>query len=165
MSDTDASHAAAVPESTDPVAPDASVPQSTRHLAFGAAGMGIGLVVGLVLGFVVLPIAGSLSEELAPSRIPGALESCDVESDPWITAGDNGNSLSLQSSGDEAAGADVGDIVCVLDELDIPDSVLTRMSSTRALDGRQAGEWDEFSASWGYHPDNGLDVVIETVQK
>lgn len=165
MSDPDASLPTAIPEPTEPAMPDATPPRSTRHLAFGVAGLGIGLIVGLAIGLTVIPVASSLAGALAPSRIPGALETCNVENDPWITAGDNGNSLSLQSSGDDAAGADVGDIVCVLDELDIPDSVLTRMSSTRALDGRQTGEWDEFSASWGYHPDNGLDVVIETVQE
>lgn len=164
MSDTDTPHPAVASEPSDPAVPDVTPAGSTRHLAFGVAGLGIGLLVGLVIGLVVVPVAGSLGEVLAPSRIPGALEGCDVENDPWITAGDNGDSLSLQSAGDEAAGADLGDIFCVLDELDVPDSVLTRMSSTRALDGRQTGEWDEFSASWGYHPDNGLDVVIETVQ-
>jgi hypothetical protein len=34
------------------------------------------------------------------------------------------------------------------------------MEQTRALDGRQSETWEDFSASWTYHPDNGLDVLI-----
>lgn len=30
-----------------------------------------------------------------------------------------------------------------------------------ALEGRQDAEWDNYSASWGYHPDSGLDIVVE----
>ena len=70
-------------------------------------------------------------------------------------------SLSMQSLGEESSGAEFGDVFCMLNELDIPDSVLNRIDSTRALDGRQTADWDGFRASWGYHPDNGLDIVIE----
>ena len=34
----------------------------------------------------------------------------------------------------------------------------------RALDGRQTGTWDDFEASWGYHPDDGINLVIEEVK-
>ncbi|KGJ82784.1 hypothetical protein GY21_00025 [Cryobacterium roopkundense] len=90
-----------------------------------------------------------------------ATQACEVETDPFIELGDEGQSLSMQTDGEESPGADVADVVCVLGELEIPDSVLTRISSTRALDGRQTATWSDYSASWGYHPDNGLDIVIE----
>ena len=32
--------------------------------------------------------------------------------------------------------------------------------STRALDGRQSATWAQFEASWTYHPDDGLDVLV-----
>ncbi len=65
--------------------------------------------------------------------------------------------------GDEPGTGDLGlgDIVCVLSELDVPDSVITKMDSTTSLDGRQEDEWAGIEASWKYHPDNGLDVVLE----
>jgi hypothetical protein len=34
------------------------------------------------------------------------------------------------------------------------------MEKTRALDGRQTASWSFIEASWTYHPDNGLDVII-----
>lgn len=39
--------------------------------------------------------------------------------------------------------------------------VVARFGTTRALDGQQTADWDGFTASWGYHPDTGLDVVVE----
>jgi hypothetical protein len=47
----------------------------------------------------------------------------------------------------------------------MPDSIDSRIGSKRALDGRQTATWDGFSASWGYHPDSGLDIVIDLLQK
>ncbi|WP_269142641.1 hypothetical protein [Georgenia yuyongxinii] len=35
------------------------------------------------------------------------------------------------------------------------------MTSTRALDGRQTAEWDGVVATWSFHPDDGLDVILE----
>jgi len=52
------------------------------------------------------------------------------------------------------------EITCVLGELNAPTSVTARMDSTRALDGMQDAEWGKFAASWTYHPDAGLDVII-----
>jgi hypothetical protein len=52
-------------------------------------------------------------------------------------------------------------MVCVLQGLEASDSVIARMDNTRALDGRQTGTWGDFEASWGYHPDDGLNLVIE----
>ena len=27
--------------------------------------------------------------------------------------------------------------------------------------GRQTDSWESYEASWSYHPDNGLNIVIE----
>jgi hypothetical protein len=78
-----------------------------------------------------------------------------------IDLGDNGQSISMSSEGEDSAGAEYADISCVLAELEVPDSVETRIGTTRALDGRQSADWDRFTASWGYHPDSGLNIVIE----
>lgn len=42
----------------------------------------------------------------------------------------------------------------------MPESVKAHMFATRALDGRQTDTWPGFSASWSYHPDDGMDLVI-----
>lgn len=130
---------------------------SRKHLVFGAAGLGLGLIVGLGLGQINIPFASS--------AINDAAETCNVTETAGIEIGDNGQSISMSSEGEESAGADYSDIDCVLAELKVPDSVDTRIGTTRALDGRQSADWDEFAASWGYHPDSGLNIVIEITNK
>lgn len=53
---------------------------------------------------------------------------------------------------------------CVKDELPIPGHVQSDISRTRALDGTREASWDDFSASWTYHPDSGLNIQIEQAQ-
>ncbi len=45
--------------------------------------------------------------------------------------------------------------------LGFSESLYEKMNTTRALDGRQTDENDNFTVSWSYHPDNGLAVLYE----
>lgn len=150
---------------TDPALPAPTHASANRARAYGAIGVGVGLVIGLVIGLVVVPaigsVAGGIITAAQPSPIAAATETCGVESSPYIVVGDEGQSVSMDSVGEESAGAEYPDILCVLNELDVPDSVLNRINSTRALDGRQTAEWDNFTASWGYHPNSGANIIIE----
>lgn len=134
----------------------------TVIIASALGGVAVGVFATLMVGQVIMPAITSASEALGPTAIVRATSACGIEDDPWITIGDDGHSLSMQSEGAENDGADILDVACVLAELDTPDSVISRIDSTRALDGRQSAEWDDLAASWGYHPDNGLDLVVET---
>ena len=42
------------------------------------------------------------------------------------------------------------------------DSVIARLDSTSALMGQQEATWSDLIARWTFHPDNGLDIIIET---
>lgn len=53
-----------------------------------------------------------------------------------------------------------GDVTCLLGMLDAPSGVESRMENTRALDGTQESEWGDYSASWTYHPDDGLNLIV-----
>lgn len=77
--------------------------------------------------------------------------------------GDGGRSLTLNMEGDDYGSGELAhaDVMCVLGELEVPDVVLDKMGATRSLDGRQSDEWGDVEASWSYHPDNGLDVILE----
>lgn len=77
--------------------------------------------------------------------------------------GDDGRSLVLDTEGEDWGSGDLTlvDTMCVLDELDVPDVVLDKMGATRSLDGRQTDSWDGIEVSWSYHPDDGLDVILE----
>ena len=70
-------------------------------------------------------------------------------------------------------------VECIKMVTRLPDHVHAQMQQTSALQGRQSAEWDvdtdripqaqlktkpmahaRLSASWTYHPDNGLDVIM-----
>ena len=48
-------------------------------------------------------------------------------------------------------------------ELGFPESTLTKMSNTRALDGMVTDTHDGVEASWTYHPNQGLEVTYSLV--
>ena len=69
--------------------------------------------------------------------------------------------MNLDGSGKEDWGkADTSALACVLAELKTPQAVIAHMDSTNALAGRQEDTWADFTASWTYHPDNGIDLII-----
>lgn len=49
----------------------------------------------------------------------------------------------------------------VNDALGLPESLLEKMGSTRALDGTQVQRYENITVTWTYHPDNGLEVIYE----
>ncbi len=132
-------------------------PRTKGPFLYAAAG----LAAGLVLGF----LAAQIDLSAPSSAIKDAVASCGVEDDEWIVLGDEGSSVSLDTEGEESSGTSYSNVICVLDELGMPDSVSSRMGNTRALDGRQDAQWGEFSATWGYHPDSGMNVVVEIVEE
>lgn len=162
---TDTSHPAPDPE-PEPESPvvdpgaqapsaDAQPPKKKSRLKGIAIGVGVTLAAVAVIAIGVMFIN-------RPTPFEAAVEACDLTGNPGARLGDDGNSLALDMEGDAGGnGLAIEDSVCVLNELDVPDSVLERMSSTRALDGQQDGDWDGVTAIWTYHPDNGLDIILE----
>lgn len=167
---TDSHVDALAPTPAEPPSPshrqaDAAPAFSKREVAIGAACAALGLILGVVLSIGAASVVNVTQSLAAGSPMDDAVTACEIpKTSPWIVVGDDGQSISMKSDGAESQGADLEDIVCVLDQLDTPDSVTSRMGSTRALDGRQDAEWNDLSASWGYHPDDGLDMVVEVVQ-
>jgi hypothetical protein len=78
---------------------------------------------------------------------------------------DGGRTLYLDMKGEDPGSGTLTwrQVECYLTALNTPEYVLRHMQSTRALDGRQSATWDMFEASWTYHPDDGLDVLIRQV--
>ena len=78
------------------------------------------------------------------------------------TLGDGDHTLEIDTAGEDygSGTATMSGFDCTLDFLNAPRSVLGKMESTRALDGMQSATWGSFEASWTYHPDQGLDVII-----
>ncbi|MET4638314.1 hypothetical protein [Mycetocola sp. 2940] len=82
--------------------------------------------------------------------------------DKVVAVEDDGTTLivSTKPDTDDAPGMTSRALDCVYEELDVPKHVSELIGSTRALDGRQTGEWDKYSESWGYHPESGMNLII-----
>ena len=87
---------------------------------------------------------------------------CDSSPTNGVVVLTGGAGLDIDgAAGFLGSGAAFPDQQCILDELGAPATVASRMQGTRALDGTQEAEWDDIIVRWTYHPDNGLDSVIE----
>ncbi|OZV83107.1 hypothetical protein CA850_06315 [Micromonospora echinospora] len=117
-----------------------------------------GIAVGAIIDFDSLG-GGSESGQAKESALEAAKERCASRS-PFIVVGDGGQTLTVDGQGEEAPGLSFGTIECVLSALETPDSVIAEMKATRALDGRQSGQWGGLKASWSYHPNSGIDLVL-----
>jgi hypothetical protein len=90
------------------------------------------------------------------------LSSCISGASPYINLGDDGHSLSLDGAPDGTkAGITIAETQCMFRHLDTPDSIIARMGNTRALDGMQDEDGGGLHYTWTYHPDDGLDIIIE----
>ncbi|MGO4245668.1 hypothetical protein AB4Y87_00515 [Paenarthrobacter sp. RAF54_2] len=158
-----------IPAATDGEAPSPPPKRYSKPYIFGAIGLVIGLLLG-VLGTVTVggmveagkASAAAEAEAKKPKPLADAVNKCQL-SGKAISAklGDEGRSLSLDGKGeDDLNGLAWSDIQCALKAVNVPDYVQEQMKSTRALDGTQRESWDNFSVSWSYHPNTGMNVVL-----
>lgn len=142
---------------------------NSKAILFGAAGLALGIILGSV-GTVAISAAidaanaraAAEAEANKPRPFPEALSTCELTSKASSARlGDSDRSLSLDGEGEEDFdGLSISEINCVLDVLNVPDSIRSQMSSTRALDGMQRDSWGNFNVSWNYHPNSGLTVNL-----
>jgi len=115
------------------------------------------VVTGAVAVLVVLAIVvvAILLLRGGESRLEAAYDTCDASGQTeGVTLADNGDSIIIDTS------YNIDGVTCVLNELDAPDYVLSQVESTNSLMGRQSADWGDLTASWSYHPDNGLQMTI-----
>jgi hypothetical protein len=102
--------------------------------------------------------ASATGRGAGPSQIEAAAKDCKTAQ----SVQDNGRTISFDTKGDkDSTGDDIIPVACVLTKLKMPQSLVDRIDHTRALDGTQSGDWDQYHATWSYHPDSGMFLVIE----
>lgn len=52
-------------------------------------------------------------------------------------------------------------VKCITYWLEGPSSIYERVLTTRAIDGTQTATWGNWSASWNYHPDTGVNFIVQ----
>lgn len=122
------------------------------------------LVVG---GVLIAGVAAFISiNMLIPTPLESAYSTCNDGSDrftQFASLDEDGRGLFLDGGGDESVALNIDDLSCVITALETPSSVLSRMNSTTSLMGLQEATWEGITASWTYHPSNGLDISYELV--
>lgn len=128
-----------------------------------------GLIAGTVLGLVIAASAagGGLSgTTLNQKTIDQAVENCGIDAEGYTVMG-GGEALQLDTKGtdlfDEGT-RNYAAYTCMLNELGVPEVTQQKMERTRALDGTQSDTWDGLQASWSYHPDSGINLLIEKAE-
>lgn len=129
----------------------------------------IGLGAGFVAGVLAVVIAAGISAAVEASSVTSfqtAADTCSSEHKAGITLGDEGSSITIDTKGeDDTSGAAFDDASCILTELEVPDYVISQMDDTSAMDGRQSASWEGVSASWTYHPDSGMKLILTVADK
>lgn len=124
--------------------------------------LGFGMLMfGLVIGLIVsLAVTASIVyfNKIRVKSFAQAVKSCNAEY--YSTVAVDGSSLEMHTAGTKHPGMSVTTMQCVFDELHVPAAARQRMASTRALDGTQEETWGSYRATWNYHPENGLHVVV-----
>ncbi|MBT8162552.1 MULTISPECIES: hypothetical protein [Arthrobacter] len=107
----------------------------------------------------------------AESLVQQAFRSCHLDNSifaDYAILGDGGYTITMKGEPTNQSISDYGkvigltytEIMCELKAVEVPDSVVSQMNATRALDGMQRASWNKMSASWTYHPDHGLQVIL-----
>lgn len=85
------------------------------------------------------------------------------EDSTYCSISDDGNSITVDTDPNDIGDNEEGwpTVKSVDDLLDLPDSLETKFSNTRAIDGNQTETYGRVTVSWTYDPDSGLNVVYE----
>ncbi|WP_417554323.1 hypothetical protein [Microbacterium sp.] len=101
------------------------------------------------------------------SATPEPVDTADSDAldelfDGVVSVEDDGKTLIVQTKpeDDDPLGITGLALDCVYEQLDVPTRITERIAATRSLDGRQEAEWEDYSASWSYHPDSGANLII-----
>ena len=125
-------------------------------LVAGAAGFALGRSTA---SGIESPIEAAEAAAASQVRLEAAYDSCyRRDSGGTLTLADGGDSIVVDTGSEYGSTAGMD---CVLAELDTKQSIIAQMGRTTAMTGVQDAEDDGLAYSWSYHPDNGVDLVIE----
>lgn len=148
-----------------------SATQTAEPAAKKKLGKKKGILIGVIVVIVIILIA-ALAGGGGGKNLRRKFSS--YQGTGWCTFGSDGSWMQLDTNPDDLDSDDFDAtyymlyftpcneaIEHVLDELGFSGAVYQRMNRTTALQGVQTAETDQYQASWTYHPDKGLEVLIE----
>jgi len=184
---TEQDHHTGQPPATDPAQPytptvapeDDTARTKRRWLAAAIIGGVVVVTAGVLVGIIVTASQPTALERAAEAcNGAAALEGSGASAEMQelfegssemrallqgnVVVEDDGKTLVVRTRSTDAdpLGASTISLECVQVQLEVPTRITESISTTRALDGRQNDQWDDYTAQWGYHPDNGLSLII-----
>lgn len=137
--------------------------QTAQPSAAKRWGIPFAVVGAIVLAIITASLIGGTNDVNGTPTAP-ALTSIESAREHCMAGDvvDDGHTLVIDMRGQELGSGSLGatEVGCLLDALGAPAHVTSRMDKTRALDGMQDASWDGLAASWTYHPDDGLDIIV-----
>ena len=134
-----------------------------RHRRKGRWKFGLGMfILGFTTALVVVAGVGAgvyYSRFASENELADVAKECGARGRGVRLASDK-STLTVEAFGEGSGGATTPVFQCVLERLDAPSAVRERMMETRAIDGTREESWGSYRATWTYHPDQGLHVVI-----
>lgn len=138
-------------------------PKQSKKLLW--IGLSSGFAAGVLATVLVATIVTAVGAASGPS-FQSAAEECNAAHTAGISVGDKGSSITIDTKGeDDSSGASFDDASCILSALNIPDSVTSQIDDTSAMDGRQSASWEGVDASWTYHPDSGMKLILSKAKR
>lgn len=126
------------------------------------------LVAGAVIGLSTLDgdatATGNPNQVEADRRLARAYFDCrngTATRDNQMTLTDGDRTLLVDTNPDDTkSGETFGAYTCLITQLNIPQSITSRIERTTAMQGVQEGTTNGLHLSWTYHPDNGAEMTI-----
>lgn len=154
---------------TEPVQDETRAPAAASPAKKGHADKIIIATIAVIAIVGLVAFLVSRSKSSPDASIQAAYTSCapdtskSASGDSGVHLEDNGATLTIDTKGNkDITGADIVDLACVLVFTKAPASVTAQIDATRALDGTQTASWNGIHATWRYHPDSGVNLVLTT---
>lgn len=153
-----------------------------------AIGLAAGIFIGAggTLGFAIIPqnieaqrvaeseqvaSAAAASASLSAKKaLEGAFASwvsaCGLSANSGAEVSDGGHTLTIDGQSTSqmlqksTSTVSLTDFSCLITHARVPQSIVSQMNDTTALQGRQSGDFGSYRVSWTYHPDSGFDVIF-----
>lgn len=146
-----------------------SLPAAVWTLVLPLMAVGLAACGGASEASTPTPSAATSSAP-TESLIQQARRSCEVDGvyRDFAVLGDSGYTITMSGVPEDPTYANYGKvtglpiehIACILKALAVPDSVVSQMDATRAMDGMQKASWNNLSATWTYHPKDGFNMIL-----
>lgn len=156
---------------TEPQEPSLPATSSARTPWLVAGAFGIATVLFLALWLGAKGDADEAKSELDQIEQAAEAEQAEADALPDLEAlaYDHLTSDVIDSASEDSVSLTfyrepTGPLGDLLDELGFSSGIMGRIGNTRALDGTLTAEAPHVQASWTYHPDDGLSMVLERTE-